>query len=147
MVTRNQLGVTVLELVAASIVTAVLLSLAIPAVFRVERRLGAYVAASTFRSDVTGARQHAILDGATVRVVLDTLVSAYQVEDVDRRVLRRRELRTGLALKTTAHQQEILFSPRGTSNLYSTTWIGVRRDPDGRWYGLRVLPSGAIEDR
>jgi hypothetical protein len=79
--------------------------------------------------------------------VLDTVVSAYQVEDVDRRVLRRRELRAGLALKTTAHQQEILFSPRGTSNLYSTTWIGVRRDPDGRWYGLRVLPSGAIEDR
>lgn len=147
MVTRGQLGVTVVELVAASIVAAIFLSLAIPAVFRAEQRLGAYVAASTFRSDVTGARQHAILDGTTVRVVLDTLVSAYQVEDVDRRVLRRRELRAGLVLRTTAYRQEILFSPRGTSNLYSTTWIGVRRDPDGRWYGLRVLPSGAIEDR
>lgn len=147
MVARTRLGVTVLELAVALIAAGVLLALAVPAVSSVERRLGAYVAASTFRSDVTGARQHAILDGATVRVVLDTLVGAYHVEDVDRRVLRRRRLRAGLALKTTAHRQEILFSPRGTSNLYSTTWIGVRRDPDGRWYGLRVLPSGAIEDR
>ena len=147
MVARTRLGVTVLELAVALIAAGVLLALAVPAVSSVERRLGAYVAASTFRSDVTGARQHAILEGATVRVVLDTLVGAYHVEDVDRRVLRRRRLRAGLALKTTAHRQEILFSPRGTSNLYSTTWIGVRRDTDGRWYGLRVLPSGAIEDR
>ncbi len=147
MVTRTQLGVTVLELVAVLIVAAVLLALAVPAIFRVERRLGAYVAASVFRSDVTGARQHAILDGATVRVVLDTLIAAYHVEDVDRRILRRRQLRDELVLRTTAHRQEILFRPRGTHNLYSTTWIGVQRDPDGRWYGLRVLPSGAIEDR
>lgn len=140
-------GLTTLELVLVLVFIGVLASLTLPPIARSERRLAAYVAATRFRKDVIEARQRAVLDARTVRVVLDTIAAAYRISDAEGRLLRDHQLARGLRLHTTAHEQTILFSPRGTSNLYSTTSIFVASDPSARVHALRVAPSGAIESR
>jgi hypothetical protein len=49
-----------------------------------------------------------------------------------------------VAIRTTANRQSIPFTARGTTDLYSTTWIGPAADPGGTWHGIRVSPSGAL---
>lgn len=140
-------GLTLPELVLILILVGVLVLLVLPPIARSERRLAAYVAATRFRKDVSEARQRAILDARTVRVVIDTVADAYSITDSAGDLLRSHTLARGLALHTTAYEQTILFSPRGTSNLYSTTSIFVVADPSARVHALRVTPSGAIEVR
>lgn len=140
-------GFTLLEILILLVVAGILLSIAGPSLATSHRRYAVLVAVRTLKADIAQARVRAILDGATVRVVLDTLAGGYQLEGAGPAPLRRRSLPPGLLLRTTAYRQEILFGPRGTSNLYSTTWIGVAGDPDARWHGVRVIPTGAIEDR
>ena len=63
---------------------------------------------------------------------------------------RRRELLLShrvpgsVAVRTSANRQSIPFTSRGTTNLYSTTWIGPASDPEGKWHAIRVAPSGAM---
>lgn len=140
-------GFTLLEALIVLAVLSILVGIALPPLARAQRRFGAYTAARELRADVTHARIRAILDGATVRVVMDTASARYRVERADRTLLRVRELPPGIVLRTSAHRQEIVFSARGTSNLYSTTWIGVGGDADAHWHGLRVIPTGALEVR
>ena len=140
-------GFTLLEIVIVLTVAGILIGIAAPSLARAHRRHAAYAAGRTLRADVAQARLKAILEGATVRVVIDTLAARYRVEDSARTVWRERALPEGLVLRTTAYRQEVLFSARGTSNLYSTTWIGVGDDPEARSHGVRVIPTGAIEAR
>ena len=138
-------GYTLVELLVASIVLAILLALAAPPLGRGERRWAAYAAGRTLAAEVARARQRAISDRQTVRVVLDTLGGTYEVRPTSGDPLPRRRLRPDLRLRTTAYRQEILFSGRGTSSLYATVWVGVRDDPEGPAHRIRVLPTGAIE--
>ena len=142
---REEAGFTLVELILASIVLAILLALAAPPFGRSERRWAAYTAARTLAADVARARQRAIQDRRTVRVVLDTMDGSYEVRPTDGKPLPRRRLRSDLRLGTTAHRQEILFSGRGTSSLYAAAWVGVPGDPRAREHRIRVLPTGAIE--
>lgn len=142
---REGAGFTLLELILALIVLAILVALAAPPFARSERRWAAYTAARTLAADVARARQRAIQDRRTVRVVLDTLDGSYEVRPTEGEPLPRRRLRPDLRLGTSAYRQEILFSGRGASNLYATAWVGVRDDPRAREHRIRVLPTGAIE--
>ena len=142
---RERAGFTLLELILALIVLAILVALAAPPFARSERRWAAYTAARTLAADVARARQRAIQDRRTVRVVLDTLDGSYDVRPTEGEPLPRRRLRPDLRLGTSAYRQEILFSGRGASNLYATAWVGVRDDPRAREHRIRVLPTGAIE--
>jgi len=142
---RERAGFTLLELILALIVLAILVALAAPPFARSERRWAAYTAARTLAADVARARQRAIQDRRTVRVVLDTLDGSYDVRPTEGEHLPRRRLRPDLRLGTSAYRQEILFSGRGASNLYATAWVGVRDDPRAREHRIRVLPTGAIE--
>lgn len=135
---------TLVEVLSALVLLAILASAAVPLVSRAARRYASWSAGHELRSDLVLARTRAVLDGATVRVVMDTLRARYVVTAADGDTLRRRALATGLFLRTTAWRQEILFTSRGTSNLYSTTWVGVDGDPDARWHGARVAPTGAV---
>ena len=138
-------GFTLLELVLALAILGFLLALVVPPLGRSERRWAAYAAARTLAADVARARRMAIQDRRTVRVVLDTVRGAYDVRPDGGEAVTRRKLRDDLALGTTAYLGEILFSARGTSNLYSTAWIVARGDPLAREHRIRVLPTGAIE--
>lgn len=143
--TGREAGFTLVELILASIVLAILITLAAPPFGRTERRWAAYAAARALAADVARARQRAIRDRRTVRVVLDTLEGSYEVRPAGGEPLPRRRLRPDLRLRTSAYRQEILFSGRGTSSLYATAWVGVRGDPRAREHRIRVLPTGAIE--
>lgn len=103
--------------------------------------------AATLRTDLARARVHGVLRGETVTVVLDTIADGWRVEAGEGDVLLDRRLERGLSLVSTAHQGRIPFTARGTSNLYSTTWIVVTDDPDAPWRGARVSPVGAVEPR
>lgn len=107
----------------------------------------ARAAAATLRADLARGRVHGVLRGETVTVVLDTVADAWRIEDGEGAVLFDRRLDSGLSLVSTAHEGRIPFTSRGTSNLYSTTWIVVTDDPDAPWRGARVSPTGAVEPR
>lgn len=126
------------------VVAAILASAAVPTLARASRRYAAWTAGRELRSDLVLARTRAILDGATVRVAVDTLRGRYALLAASGDTLRRRAVAPGLVLRTTAWRQEILFTARGTSSLYSTTWVGVGGDLDARWHGARVAPTGAV---
>lgn len=140
-------GHSLLETLLVLAVLAILLSLAAPPFARWDRRFAAAAAARALRGDLARARTDAVLRGQSVSVGLDTLTGAWRTTTAAGDTLRSRELGPGLALRTTAHRQRVLFTARGTSDLYSTTWIRVIEDPDAREHGLRVAPTGAIERR
>lgn len=96
-------------------------------------------------AEIAAARQEAVLTAGTVRVELDTLAGGWVRRRADGSTGVARRLPEGVGLRTTAYREEILFSARGTSNLHSTTWIGVPGDPGARWHGIRVRPTGSIE--
>lgn len=135
---------TLVEVLSALVLLAILASVAAPNLTRAARRYAAWSAGHELRSDLVLARTRAVLDGATVRVVVDTVQGRYVVLAANGDTLRRRALAPRLLLRTTAWRQEILFTSRGTSSLYSTTWVGVAGDPDARWHGARVAPTGAV---
>lgn len=135
---------TLVELLAVLLLVAILASVAAPVVARSSRRYAASTAARELRADLIAARTRAILDGGTVRVAIDTVAAQYRVISASGDTVRGRKLSPGLFLGTTATRQEILFTARGTSSLYSTTWIGVVDDPGARWHATRVAPTGAV---
>lgn len=144
---RRAAGLTLLDLLVALSVLAILVALAVPPLSRAERRAAAGMAARELRADLARTRIRAILDGSTAWVEIDTAAGRYQVVDGSGRRLLERVLPPGVVLKTTAHRQSIPFTARGTSNLYSTTSIGIPADPDARWHVLRVAPTGSVEVR
>jgi Tfp pilus assembly protein FimT len=133
-----------MELLVVLAAAAVVAASAGPPLSKFRRGYAAWSAGRDLRADLVVARTRAILDGATVRVALDTLRGRYVVVCASGDTLRRRELPTILQLRTTAARQEVLFTARGTSNLYSTSWVGSASDPDVRWHGARVAPTGAV---
>lgn len=136
-------GQTLLEIVVVAFLIGLLASLVAPTLARTTRRAEAVSAARELRADLVAARTRAVLDGATVRVAIDTVGLRYRiVAGAD--TVRVRDLGHRLFLKTNAVRGEVLFTPRGTSSIYSTTWIGVRDDPGARWHGTRVAPTGAV---
>lgn len=141
---RGWRGHSLIEAITVLALIALLVASASPTVSRSARRYAAWSAARELRGELVAARTRAVLGGVTVRVVVDTLRSAYRVVGAESDTLRIRRLSPGLFLRTTAVRQEILFTARGTSSLYSTTWIGVTGDPDARWHGTRVAPTGAV---
>jgi hypothetical protein len=86
----------------------------------------------------------AILRGRTVTVVVDTVAGSYAVTESGGDSLLSRAVSPSVRIRTTANRQSIPFTARGTTDLYSTTWIGPAEDPDGAWHGIRVAPSGAV---
>lgn len=126
---------------------AILVAVALPPLAGRQRRGEVRVAARTLEADLARARTAAVLAGRTVTVRLDTLAGSYLVEGPGGEPIVARRLQAPLELRTTAHGQAIPFTARGTSNLYSTTWIGTPGDVGARWHGVRVSPSGAVERR
>ena len=109
-------GYALVDLIIVLFVLGVLLSTAVPDLGRASRRYAAAGAARQLRADLARVRMDAILRGGTVTV----------------------------AIRTSANRQSIPFTARGTTDLYSTTWIGPASDPEGKWHAIRVAPSGAV---
>jgi prepilin-type N-terminal cleavage/methylation domain-containing protein len=137
-------GYTLLELLVAVFIAGVLLAAAVPDLARAHRRYAANAAARQLRVDLARSRMDAILRGRTVTVAIDTLAGTWTATDVDGALLYFRAVPASLVVRTTANRQSIPFTARGTTDLYSTTWIGPADDPDGTWHGIRVSPSGAL---
>lgn len=144
---RPAAGHSLLEMAVVLVVLAVLLSAAWPQVARWSRRFESAAAARELAADLARARSAAVLRGETVTVSLDTLAGAWRAIAASGDTILDGRLEHPLRLTTTAHRERVLFTARGTGDLYSTTWIVVPDDPDARSHGLRVAPTGAIERR
>ena len=125
-------------------VLGVLLSAAAPDLGRANRRYAALSAARQLRADLARVRMDAILRGSTVTVAIDTVAGTYEASDAGGVVLLARRVPHSVIIRTSANRQSIPFTARGTADLYSTTWIGPAVDPEGKWHGIRVAPSGAV---
>ncbi|MFN2383098.1 MAG: GspH/FimT family protein [Gemmatimonadota bacterium] len=145
---RGRGAFSLIEALTVLVLLGILLAAAAPPLARAQRRFAAGGAARELRGDLARARVRAILSGQTVRVVLDTLGAGWRVEGgplpVGGTGVLRRSLPAGLTLRTTASNQVILFTARGTSSLYSTAWIYPTTDPDARWHRVQVAPTGAV---
>ena len=137
-------GHSLVDVVLVLFALGVLLSAAAPDLGRAHRRYAALTAARQFRADLARARMDAILRGVTVTVAIDTVAGSWAANDADGDPLVIGRVPSTVAIRTTAYRQSIPFTARGTTDLYSTTWIGPAGDPEGRWHGIRVAPSGAL---
>lgn len=137
-------GYALVDILVVLFVLGVLLSAAAPDLGRATRRYAAIGAARQLRSDLAQVRMDAILRGSTVTVAIDTVVGAWEASDAGGALLLSRRVPGSVAIRTSANRQSIPFTARGTTNLYSTTWIGPASDPEGKWHAIRVAPSGAL---
>ena len=139
-------GYALVDLLVVLFVLGVLLSAAVPDLGRANRRYAAIGAARQLRADLARVRMDAILGGRTVTVAIDTVSGEYQASDAGGAVLFARRVPSSVAIRTSANRQSIPFTARGTTDLYSTTWIGPAADPEGKWHAIRVAPSGAVSN-
>lgn len=137
-------GHSLVDVLLVLVVLGVLLATAVPDLGRAHRRYAALSAARQLRADLAHARMEAILRGRTVTVVIDTVAGSYGLTEAGGASLLSRRVPTSVHLRTTANRQSIPFTARGTTDLYSTTWVGPAEDPEGTWHGIRVAPSGAL---
>jgi Tfp pilus assembly protein FimT len=137
-------GYALVDVLVVLFVLGVLLSAAVPDLGRANRRYAALSAARQLRADLARVRMDAILRGITVTVAIDTVGGAYEASDAGGVVLLARRIPDSVAIRTSANRQAIPFTARGTADLFSTTWIGPAVDPEGKWHGIRVAPSGAV---
>lgn len=137
-------GYALVDVLVVLFVLGILLSAAVPDLGRANRRYAALSAARQLRADLARVRMDAILRGITVTVAIDTVAGAYEASDAAGVVLVARRVPDSLAIRTSANRQSIPFTARGTADLFSTTWIGPAVDPEGKWHGIRVAPSGAV---
>lgn len=140
-------GFTIHDVLVALTLIAILAAVSVAPFATWHRRASVRSSAATLRADLARARVEGVLRGETVAVVLDTVADGWRVEAANGAPLLARSLPPGLALTSSAHQGRIPFTSRGTSNLYSTTWIGVADEPGAPWHGARVSPTGAVEPR
>lgn len=140
-------GITLHDLLVALTLLAIFASASLAPVATWHRRASVRASAAAFRADLARARVEGVLRGETVTVVLDTVAGAWRAERSDGTPLFGRALPAGLTLTSSAHRSRIPFTSRGTTDLYSTTWIGVADDPGAPWHGARVRPTGAVEPR
>jgi Tfp pilus assembly protein FimT len=144
---RPAAGHSLVDALIVLSLVSVLLSVAVPDLARAHRRFAASAAARQLRVDLAQARMNAILRGGTVTVAIDTVAGAYTATDVDGTTQLVRRVPAAVRIRTTANRQSIPFTARGTTDLYSTTWIGPADDPGGKWHRIRVAPSGAPDPR
>jgi Tfp pilus assembly protein FimT len=137
-------GHTLVEVLLVLTFLSILLAAAMPDLGRAHRRYAALAAARRLRADLVHVRTEAILRGRTVTVVIDTAEGSYDATEAGGDSLLSRQVPPSVRIRTTANRQSIPFTARGTTDLYSTTWIGPAEDPDGAWHGIRVAPSGAV---
>lgn len=137
-------GHTLVDVILVLFVMGILVAAAVPDLGRAQRRYAAHAAARQLRSDLAQARMEAILRGKTVTIAIDTAAGSYGATDAGGASLLSRTMPPSVRIRTTANRQSIPFTARGTTDLYSTTWIGPAADPDGTWHGIRVAPSGAL---
>ncbi|MGH7566438.1 MAG: GspH/FimT family protein [Gemmatimonadota bacterium] len=137
-------GHSLVDVLLVLAVLSVLLAAAVPDLGRAHRRYAALSAARQLRADLAHARMEAILRGGTVTVVIDTAAGSYGATDAGGAWLLFRHVPPSVRIRTTANRQSIPFTARGTTDLYSTTWIGPAEDFGGAWHGIRVAPSGAL---
>lgn len=142
--TSEPAGHTLVDVLLVLFLIGILLSAAAPDVARAHRRYAALSSARHLRADLARARMDAILRGKTVTVAIDTVAGTWTGTDADGVAVLDGGVPTTVVVRTTAHRQAIPFTARGTTDLYSTTWIGPAGDPEGRWHGIRVAPSGAL---
>lgn len=139
-------GYALVDVLIVLFVLGVLLSAAVPDLGRANRRYAAIGAARQLRADLARVRMDAILRGSTVTIAIDTVAGAYEASDAGGAVLLTRRVPGSVAIRTSANRQSIPFTARGTTDLYSTTWIGPAADPEGKWHAIRVAPSGAVSN-
>ena len=137
-------GHTLVDMLVVLFVLGVFLSVAVPDLGRAQRRYAAFAAARQLRADLARVRMDAILRGTTVTVAIDTVSGSWEAIDVGGAVLLAGRVPGSVAVRTSANRQSIPFTARGTTDLYSTTWIGPALDPEGKWHAIRVAPSGAV---
>ncbi len=137
-------GYALVDVLVVLFVLGVLLSAAAPDLGRASRRYAAIGAARQLRADLARVRMDAILRGSTVTVAIDTVTGAWEASDAGGELLLSHRVPGSVAVRTSANRQSIPFTSRGTTNLYSTTWIGPASDPEGKWHAIRVAPSGAM---
>ncbi|HJU87273.1 MAG TPA: GspH/FimT family protein [Gemmatimonadota bacterium] len=137
-------GHTLVDVLVVLFVLGVLLSVAVPDLGRAQRRYAGLTAARQLRADLARVRMDAILRGSTVTVAIDTVSGGWEASDAGGAVLLARRVPDSVAIRTSANRQSIPFTARGTTDLYSTTWIGPATDPEGKWHAIRVAPSGAV---
>lgn len=142
--TRARSGYTLVDVLIVLFVLGILLSAAAPDLGRANRRYAAIGAARQLRADLVSVRMDAILRGSTVTVAIDTVSGTWEASDAGGTVFFARRVPDSVALRTSANRQSIPFTARGTTDLYSTTWIGPATDPEGKWHAIRVAPSGAV---
>ena len=137
-------GHSLVDLLLVLFALGVLLAAAVPDLGRAHRRYAAIAAARQLRADLAHVRTEAILRGTTVTVAIDTAAGSYvaTLGSGDSIVFRR--VPSSVRIRTTANRQSIPFTGRGTTDLYSTTWIVPAEDSEGAWHGIRVAPSGAL---
>ncbi|CAN5893912.1 N/A [soil metagenome] len=137
-------GHSLIDLLLVLFALGVLLAAAVPDLGRAHRRYAALAAARQLRTDLAHVRTEAILRGRTVTVAIDTVAGSYVATLGSGDSLLSRQIPSSVRIRTTANRQSIPFTARGTTDLYSTTWIGPAEDPEGAWHGIRVAPSGAL---
>lgn len=137
-------GHSLVDVLLVLFVLGVLLAAAVPDLGRAHRRYAALATARQLRADLAHARMEAILRGRTVTVVIDTATGSYGATDAGGASVLSRHVPPSVRILTTANRQTIPFTARGTTDLYSTTWVGPAEDPEGTWHGIRVAPSGAL---
>lgn len=137
-------GYALVDVLIVLFVLGIILSAAAPDLGRANRRYAAMAAARQLRADLARVRMDAILRGSTVTVAIDTVAGTYQASDAGGAVLLARRVPGSVAIRTSANRQSIPFTARGTTDLYSTTWVGPAEDPEGKWHATRVAPSGAV---
>ena len=141
---RSRSGYALVDVLVVLFVLGVLLSAAAPDLGRANRRYAAMGAARQLRADLAHVRMDAILRGSTVTVAIDTVAGTYRASAAGGAVLLSRRVPGSVAIRTSANRQSIPFTARGTTDLYSTTWVGPAVDPEGKWHAIRVAPSGAV---
>jgi len=122
----RRFGLTVFELTIVLMIVGVLTTLAVPRLVGFRNASAVRSAASEVAAAFMLARQSAIMDRATVAVVLDTVAGEITVRSGPR-VVGRRQLRAIYSVILSANRDSAVYDARGMGYGVSNVTITIRR--------------------